>query len=426
MAAVETLPEVRGARPGVDRRHVVAAPRHLEALPGGVLAPARTRPDWQRRLARASRRWRYPLAVYALSRALYLIIAVVDTLIQHWSLRGELANWDGVWYLQLAVHGYPHHVLATQDTLGFFPLYPLMMWVLGNVGGVAYVVSGVAISLITGAIATVLISRLARGWWGEAASRRAVLFFCLFPGSIVFSMVYTEGLLLCLVAGCLLALQERRWLLAGILAGLSTAVGPVAVAIIPACAAVAFQEIRRHGWHDREARRALLAPLLAPVGIAAFGIFLWAWTGSPLASYTTQHQKTGWKEGSSPFALYYQARKLVQEIFGHHSLHHPGINLNLPAGLLGAAFLAFALLLLWRNRNVVSLGALVWTAGVAVLTITSDQTPPNARMLICAFPAVLVVAKELQGKAVRRLIVSSTVLLVAMSFVSFVGTGLRP
>jgi hypothetical protein len=424
---VNTVPEVRGALPGVDQRDDFDVRPHSATLTLGTLAPARPRtPEWQRRARAAARRWRYPLGVYAASRALYLVIAIADTLLQHWSLRGELANWDGIWYLQLAVHGYPHHVLSTQDTLGFFPLYPLLMWAVGQVAGVAYVVSGVAISLVTGAVATVLIARLAKGWWGEPASRRAVLFFCLFPGSIVFSMVYTEGVLLCLIAGCLLMLEQRRWVAAGILAGISTAVGPVAVAIIPACAAVAIQEIRRHGWHDRQARRALFAPLLAPVGIAAFGIFLWAWTGSPLASYTTQHQASGWKEGTSPLPLYYQARKLLTEIFGHHSLHHPGINLNLPAGLLGAAFLGWALLLLWRNRDKVSLGALVWTLGVGVLTVTSDETPPNARMLVCAFPAILVVAKELQGKASRRLIVGSAVLLVAMSFVSFVGTGLRP
>ena len=49
------------------------------------------------------------------------------------------------------------------------------------------------------------------------------MIFCLFPGSIVFSMVYAEGLLIPLAAGCILALQRRRWVMAGALAGLATA-----------------------------------------------------------------------------------------------------------------------------------------------------------------------------------------------------------
>jgi hypothetical protein len=215
-------------------------------------------------------------------------------------------------------------------------------------------------------------------------------------------------------------------LTAGVLAGLATAVDPVAFAIIPACIAVAVREIRRHGWADRQARRALIAPLLAPVGVVSFGAFLWAWTGTPLASYTTQHADWGWQEHSSPLALFFTARRLVEEIFGPHTIKHPGINLNLVAGLAGAAFLIYALRLLWRARAKIPLSALVWTAGIAVLTLTSDQTPPNARMLLVAFPAVLVVAAQTPKSRAGRLMAASTLLLVAMSFVTFVGTGLRP
>ena len=47
-------------------------------------------------------------------------------------------------------------------------------------------------------------------------------------------------------------------------------------------------------------------------------------------------------------------------------------------------------------------------------------------MLITAFPALMVVAYRLRGKAFTRLIVVSTVLLVAMSLVTYVGVALRP
>ena len=54
------------------------------------------------------------------------------------------------------------------------------------------------------------------------------------------------------------------------------------------------------------------------------------------------------------------------------------------------------------------------------------MTQPNPRMLICAFPAVLVFAYRLTGKAYARLLGASTFLLVVMSLVTYVGTGLRP
>jgi Gpi18-like mannosyltransferase len=148
----------------------------------------------------------------------------------HWngSLTAEISNWDGIWYLATAAHGYPSHVDSFHySTVGFFPLYPILIWALGQALSLGYVWSGLIVSLVFGAVATILIGRLAERWFGPAAGRRTIVFVCLFPGTIVFSMDYIEGLLLTCVAGAMLAVEHRRWLLAGLLAGVATAVGPV-------------------------------------------------------------------------------------------------------------------------------------------------------------------------------------------------------
>ena len=358
------------------------------------------------------------------SRVLYLLIALVDKFWHHTSLAAEASNWDGAWYLALTVLGYPTHALHIQNTLGFFPLYPLTIWLTAHVLSSSYVLAGLLIAMIGGAVATVLVQRLATVWWGEQAGRRAVVFFCLFPGSIVFSMLYSEGLLIPLVLGCLLALERRRWLLAGCLAGVATAVGPTALPIIPACAVAAVLELRRRGWHDPEARKALLAPALAPAGLIAFAAFLWIWTGTPFASYIAQHH--GWSERTTLAAMAHVASHLYHEIARFHSFHHPGINLNYVSGVLGALFLLWAWILIVRIKPRISPAAIVWTLGISFLILTSSMVPPNPRMLITAFPALMVVAYRLRGKAFNRLIAVSTVLLVAMSIVTYVGVSLRP
>jgi hypothetical protein len=279
--------------------------------------------------------------------------------------------------------------------------------------------AGVLVSGIGGFVATVLIQRLSAGWWGEEASRRAVLFFCFFPGSVVFSMVYSEGVLIALVAGSLLALERRRWLLAGVLAAFATAVGPTALAIIPACAVAALIELRRRGWR---ARKALLAPLLAPVGLLAFGAYLWVHTGSPFATYYAQHHE--WSEKTNPLALVTLVMRVVKESHFTHTFVH--INLNYVSGLLGTLFLVVALTLLVKTRPRISVPAFVWTLGIAFLAVTSENVPPNPRMLITAFPAVLVVAYRLKGKAFNRLMAVSVVFLVVMTGLSYVSTSLRP
>ena len=429
----------------------------------------------QGRFAEIAERLRYPLAVYFSSRVLYLAIAVLDIPLRHWTLPKALRQWDGKWYVLAAHNGYPHSIPTAYNhwsTLGFEPLYPMLMWLGGEILPRGAEMSGVLISIVCGAIATVEMSILAERWWGRAASRRGVLFFCFFPGTIVFSMVYGEGLTLALIAGSLLCLEDRRWVWAGLLGGLATAVEPTAFAIIPACAVVCLRELwragrlpavgdahgrgvlrvassallaaprtLRAGLRDRSARRSLMAPLLSPFGAIGFGIFLWFWVGTPLGSYKAQ--KIAWGEKSSILAVYIQTRTFVNEFIKWHGWGN--INLNLPAGFLGAFFMVWALWQMWKLRrglpvvqltsqgagttlvgSGVSLGAWVWTLVVAFLTFTSDKTPPNPRLLICTFPLLFAVAAPRTGTRQKILLGISVILLIAMSIGTFADGSLRP
>jgi hypothetical protein len=359
------------------------------------------------------------VAVYLGTRLALLALALVEQEIRHVPVIYELANWDGRWFRALALGGYPGHVAHFQTTLGFFPLYPGTMWLLahafGGAGATAVTIAGLVISAAGGLVATLLVQELASGWWGGATGRRAAILFCLFPGSVVFSMVYAEGLLVPLAAGCILALERRRWVLAGALAGIATAVEPDALALIPVCAVAAALELRRTGT-----RRALLSPALSLSGIAAFAAYLWAWTGTPLANYDAQHY--GWGEKTDPFALVHQARSLASDISFAH-FNHPTINLNLVVGLAGAVFLVAGAVALFRQRRTVSVEALVWAAAIGLLTVTSEFVPPNPRLLITAFPLVVVFARTVRG---RWLLPLNGALLIAMSYLTYYGHTLRP
>jgi len=369
--------------------------------------------------------------VYLATRALLLLVALVNGTLRHHAFTHELSQWDGLWYRMLADHGYPTHVLHVQSTLGFFPVYPLLIWAVSHafVVPIAHyeilssTVAGVIVAGIGGLVATVLVQRLATGWWGEHTGRKAVVIFCLFPGSVVFSMVYAEGVMLALAAGCILALQKRQWLLAGVLAGIATATEPEALVLVLVCAVSAALELRRRGISDRAARRSLIAPLLSIVGVSAFAVFLWFWTGSPFASFIAQHD--GWSEKTDVFAVLHLAQTSASQ-FSFTHFDHPTIDLNLVVGLAGAIVLVVLLVLVIRNWREMSVEAIVWTLGVSWLAMTSEYTPPNPRLVITAFPAVIVLARYVHGKWWTALLCVNGVLLVGLSALTFVGTTLRP
>ena len=373
----------------------------------------------------ALRPWRWTIGVYLLSRALLLAIAIVTGEVTHYSLAAEAGRWDGTWYARVASTGYSMHVVHAQTTLGFFPLYPMVIWLGVHLPGPpnSVILVGVLVSMLGGLVATILIQRLTTDWWGEESGRRATAFFCFFPGSIVFSMAYAEGLLIPLAAGCLLALERRRWILAGALAGVATAVQPDAVALAVVCAVCAVVELHRLGWHDREARRSLFAPALSVAGVGAFAIFLWAWTGTPFATLETQHY--GWGEKVDPLALVHQGRFLAHELRGAH-LAHLHIYLGPVAGLLGAVVLLIGVALLFRKPRLVPLDAMTLTLCIGFLALVSENVPPNARILITAFPAILVFAHYCRGRAYAWLLGADIALLVLMSGLTYGGRTLTP
>jgi hypothetical protein len=436
---VETLPEP--AEPGGADSVAVAGISELElnaAATTVVEEPLRLRlrvASRRRARARLSESARQELlwitVIYLAARGLLLLVAYLNGTFGHHNFLGEFANWDGMWYRAIANHGYPDYVSYAQTNLGFFPLFPLAIFALKEPMQLVFnhdaiwcaTVAGAVISGIGGWTASVMVHRLAEGWWDRETARRATILFVVFPGSVVFSMVYSEGLLLPLAAGCIYALERRRWALAGILAGFGTAVQPVGLVLAPVCLFSALLEWRRWGWSLRAARRAFLAPILSITGVGAFMAFLWAWTGSPFATYIAQHH--GWSETTTPLSLYNMAEKLADQISFSH-FNEPTINLNLVVGLIGGVVLLVWLVLVYRSRREISPEAILWTLAIAFLAYTSSNVPPLPRMLITAFPALMVVGRYVRGRWFRIIVWGNGVLLAGLSMLTFYGYTLRP
>lgn len=373
---------------------------------------------------------RFALVVYLVTRILLIVVASINGPLRNTPFLNEFTNWDGFWYRSVANIGYPGYVSHWQTNLGFFPLYPLSMkglsylflWApYGTIGAIT--VAGIFISTVGGFVTTVLVQRMATEWWDAEAGRRAVLLFCLFPGSVVFSMVYAEGIAIPLAAGCIYALSRRRWVLGGVLAGIATAVEPEAFILIIVCGVSALAELRRQHWRLRAAAPSFAAPLLSVWGGVAFGAYLWGHTGSPFASFIAQHD--GWGEKTSILALVHDANMLASQ-WTWSDLTEPNVNLNLLVGLIGAVLMIAMIVLMFLQRRRVPVEAILWSLGIAFLTLTSAHIPPNPRLLITAFPLLMVAAYYIRGWSFKVVLCINGLLLAGLSALTFVGLTLRP
>ncbi|GAB3248882.1 mannosyltransferase family protein [Kineosporia babensis] len=206
---------------------------------------------------------------------------------------GELLRcWDTQWFLRVAAEGYPRALPADggPTTLAFFPGYPATI-AAGDVLGLSPLVAALVVSLIAGAIATLLVERMGRLIRTPEAARRAAVLFAFFPGAVVFSWGYSEALAVALAGIALVASYRERWLIAGLAAALAGSVrADVGIALTVAMLVAAALSFR----HKQGDWRAVAAVAASPIGILGYLGFVWAWTGS--ATTWSRTQSEGWDQ----------------------------------------------------------------------------------------------------------------------------------
>ncbi|HEV3230442.1 MAG TPA: mannosyltransferase family protein [Solirubrobacteraceae bacterium] len=214
-------------------------------------------------------------------------------------------RWDSIYYVQIAQHGY-----TSAKQAGFFPLYPLLVGGVDRVLGASPVLVGVLISLVAFLGGLFLLGRLAELEAGPSASRITIWLVALFPASLFFSAVYSEGLFLLLSVGSFLAARRGSWLWAGVLGALAAATRNVGVTLLVPLVLLYLYGPREDRSPDRAAnalrpRYRLRADAwwlaLVPLGCAIVAYAMWRTFNDPFTAWTSQESYFG-RRFDGPFS----------------------------------------------------------------------------------------------------------------------------
>lgn len=354
------------------------------------------------------------LGTYLLSRLAVLVTAVMLMLAGGLGLTQVLARWDGAFYLAIVRHGYPASVPVgtgpeAQSPIAFFPGYPLLVRIGSLDGRVSPTLVGIALSLAAGAVAVAALWELARRLTDEANADRTVLLYCFLPPAFVLTMVYADALYLALTIVCLLLLLDRRWLGAGAAAMAAGAVRPNAAVLTLTCAWAAIAAIRAsRDW------RALVAPVLAPLGALAYLGYLAARTGEPRAFFLVQER--GWDNRIDLGAA--NLARVAEAVTGDKAV-------LMTVAIVGAlAATAFAVVLFVGSRPPSVL--VVYTVGVVALAVFASNPVSLPRFLLAAFPLLIPVARWLPPGSVPAIAAVSATLMGGMFAVTTLTETLSP
>ncbi len=342
-------------------------------------------------------------AVYLASRLLAILALAVAAQLRHRSFADVVTQWDGHFYEFVAEHSYPSRLTAgvasgtfAAGPSAFFPLFPLTTRPLTAVGLPWWLA---ALSLVTlfGALAAVLIAEVVARY---ATRRVALLTACcwsVYPLAGVLSAAYSEALLTMLAAGCLLALLERRWWVAGLCALLAGATRPTGAVLAVVALVAAALAIRR----DRE-WRSLVAPLLAPLGVLGSWAFIGAKAGRWDAWFVTE--RGGW--GAAFDGGLDTARSVFRELTGRAQTPFAAVG-----GFAIVGLTALVVIAVMQRPPAPVLVYLIVGFGLAVGTANVHNSAP--RFLLAVFPLLVPLARLLAGRPTWLIVL----------FLSFAGTG---
>jgi hypothetical protein len=358
--------------------------------------------DPRRRFLRLSSR---AVLLFLASRIGVLLVEGAVASAQNRPFIGQLSVWDSKWYLSIAATGYapgipPGHGNPAQSNIGFFPLLPILTKGTSLVTGLGTRNAALVILFVVGLLGSVALWWMLHDLFGVSGADRGTALVLFSPGAFVLSLVYSEPCFLLFVSLCLLALRRRRWVLAGLAAGIATAADPVGVAAVVPCIVAAWIAIRREGeW------KALWAPLLAPLGIAAFFSYLWARYGTPFEWFHAQ--RAGWQSG-----IYFGS---VPRAFGNlftHFFADPNYGVKSLCVLVAIGLLV----IFFRAKPPAPW--IGYVLAVLFLGILSPLIGVTPRLLLRNFPLLAVVGARLEGLAFQVVFGFSALAMAALAAIA--------
>jgi hypothetical protein len=191
------------------------------------------------------------------------------------------SRWDTGFYVSIVEEGYIAEGMPL-PSVAFFPLMPLLMRVALPLTGDA-VTAGMLVANVALLFAIMLFYRLVDMQWGPKVADRAVWYLLIFPTAFFGSAIYSESVFLLCAIGALYFARKGKWWLAALFGVGATATRFVGLIVVPMLIMEWWQQRVSETSTYRPGYRALLAPLLAPLGTASFMLYLWRRFQDPLA-----------------------------------------------------------------------------------------------------------------------------------------------
>lgn len=170
--------------------------------------------------------------IFVITRLIHSLIAILALklyplppqaprpIVHNWFEEWLLApwyRWDAEWFLNIAREGYA----VVDGRSAYYPLYPTLVRLVGDVLGGNYLLSGLLVSNIALWAALILLFALVRSQYGYRLAYGTLIALALYPCFFFNMGYYAESLLLLFSVATFYAMDRQRWGWAAICASLA-------------------------------------------------------------------------------------------------------------------------------------------------------------------------------------------------------------
>ena len=234
-------------------------------------------------------------------------------------------RWDAEHYIGIATNGYAGTEMA------FFPLYPLLIRLIGALTG-NHLVAGLLISSTAGFYGLLFFYKLVEHQYDRHVAHRAAFYVSIFPTAVFFSAVYSESLFFALTVSSFYYIRERKWVTAGAIgffAALTRVEGvllavPFLIEWLTMVLSAAPSPRAALSAAFKAPITAIVRPaiglVLVPLGLATYMAYLWILRGDPFYFSTVQRH---WNRHLAPP---WQSVAHALTLIGHTAIPQVAVN----------------------------------------------------------------------------------------------------
>ncbi len=315
-------------------------------------------------------------------------------------------RWDSNSYLRIAQNWYTAEG-HDRVLIVFYPLYPLLIRLLNPLFK-NYFVTGVLISNVSMFISSIFLYKLTILDYGRRVALRAVVFLLIFPMSFFTGIVFTESLFLALTILFFYHYKKGSWLIAGLLACLSSLTRNVGILLLVPMLMDGVAAIR---YNDKKSAFKRITPMFLSIS----GAFLYLLINKMVTGgwFTFLiYQKEHWHNRFGFFA------ENIKNITVNILTWDPSVSISL--WIPQIIFFYMALFLLFYSVGRMRSSDSAYTLVMLFISYSPTWLLSGPRYIMTIFPIYILLAHLSSKKEIEMIAVVSFSILLCFFTIAFV------